>query len=111
MTDPRPVPVQALMVGGGLLVASGLVLAASRPGGWSVALIGVLAVLGALIRPARQGAAPPSLRIEEQRSLGRDSGVALLWAEGQPVLIAYGPTGLQILRLEPRVPAEVSRGC
>ena len=104
-------PRQVQFLGGVAVAVAGLVLAMNRPGGWSIALLGGLFVLAAWVRPASSEPRPANLRLVEKQQIGRDTGVVLVWAEGQPLLVAYGPAGVQVQRLEPRGQVEVQHGC
>jgi hypothetical protein len=98
------------VVGSVGLMSLGLLLLAHRPGGWSLAALGALTLIFGLARHSRPSTIPSPLRVEAQCSFGRESGVALLWAEGQPFLVTYGPTGTELHRIATRLHPEVHHG-
>ncbi len=91
-----------------LLVALGA--ATLRPGGWLLTALLPVCILGLFSRRGHASGGNAALRILERHPLGKDGEVVLLHAEGQPLLLAYGPPGIRIQRLEPVQAVEVHRG-
>ena len=60
-----------------------------------VALIGAAAVAFRHRRAATT--APPLVAVTERQFLGKETGVAVLAAEGRRLLVGYGPAGVALL--------------
>ena len=76
----------------------------------SLAILAALFAGGFLIRRPGSGPLPSSLQVLERQPLGKDGELVLLRAEGQPLLLAYGPSGVRFQRIEARHAEEVCRG-
>lgn len=80
----------ALSVTGGEAAAS-----ASR----ALALVAILGAGAVAIRSRRaRAAAPLCAAVIERHSLGRETGVAVVSAEGRRLLVGFGPGGVALLR-------------
>jgi flagellar protein FliO/FliZ len=85
-----PLAVAGLLVALALLPIEGSAGAAVR----AAALLGALAAAGAALRAP---AAVRLLAVADRQALGRDSGVALVEAEGRRLLVGYAPQGVHLL--------------
>lgn len=91
-------PAALLAAGAGLValaVAGGDVAHGALRALAVVALLGLAAVA---LRRRRAGAsAPLAVSVAERHAMGRETGVAVLAAEGRRLLVGYGPGGVALL--------------
>jgi flagellar biogenesis protein FliO len=94
----------ASLRGATLLAAGGGVLALAVTGGdlansalRAVAVVALVGAAGAALRRRARSTAPPLVDVLERRILGRETGVAVLAAEGRRLLVGYGPAGVRLL--------------
>lgn len=104
MTLPRWLQPAPFSAGRGCwpLAAAALLAAALLPGeGAAAAALRAAALLGALGLAAaalrRAPAAERPLALLDRRPLGRESGVALVEAQGRRLLVGYAPSGVAVL--------------
>lgn len=106
MTFPRWLPPAPGWLSAGRrrlpLAAAALLAAALLPGESATAaalraaaLLGALGLAAAAVR--RAPAAERPLTLLDRRPLGRESGVALLQAQGRRLLVGYAPSGVAVL--------------
>ncbi|MBM4379875.1 MAG: hypothetical protein FJ086_11325 [Deltaproteobacteria bacterium] len=110
MTALGRIPPPALLAGGGIALAAACWMTLGRSGAGGVVALLVVLALGWHVRTTAAPVLHTSLRIVERQPLGKDGEMVLLHAEGQPLLVAYGPGGIRFQRLEARAEGEVRHG-
>lgn len=77
----------------------GAALGAGRTTGTALGALAVVILLGAgaLAAAGRSQAAPARIAVIERLLLGRDTGVALVEAEGRRLLLGFGPGGVRAI--------------
>jgi len=90
------------LLAAGALIAAPLAVAALAGGdaaGGALRALSVVALLGFGALALRRGAPPgaPALEVVGRHGLARDTGIAIVSADGRRLLIGYGPRGVALV--------------